>query len=163
MVVFGEVESSRLLSEVIILYKEGFVYEGETANLAREGCGRLISADGDCYEGKWKANEPDGQGTYEAYHPRQKFTGVWSNGFLNGKGRATYDDGSVYEGEFYQNMRQGKGRVQYTDGSIYEGSFKGNLIEGFGTLIGKNHKYEGSWQGGKMHGAGKSYWYNEDD
>lgn len=36
-------------------------------------------------------------------------------------------------------------------------------MEGFGTLIGINHKYEGSWKGGKMEGGGKSYWYNEDD
>jgi len=64
MVVFGEIETKKRLSELVILYKEGFLYEGESNNLAREGCGRLISADGDCYEGKWKANEPDGEGTY---------------------------------------------------------------------------------------------------
>ena len=53
--------------------------------------------------------------------------------------------------------------MQYADGTLYEGSFKANMIEGFGTLIGKTHRYEGSWQAGKMHGAGKSYWYNDDD
>jgi hypothetical protein len=60
-------------------------------------------------------------------------------------------------------MRHGKGRILYVDGTIYDGDFKSNLMEGFGTLIGRNHKYEGSWRGGKMHGGGKSYWYNEDD
>lgn len=30
-------------------------------------------------------------------------------------------------------------------------------------MIGINHKYEGSWRGGKMDGAGKSSWFNEQD
>lgn len=85
---------------------------------------------------------------------------MWSGGFLNGRGRAIYEDGSVYDGDFYQNSRHGKGRIQYADGTVYEGGFKANLMEGFGTLIGINHKYEGSWKNGKMEGAGKSYWYN---
>lgn len=58
------------------------------------------------------------------------------------------------------NTRHGKGKVKYADGSYYEGDFKNNIIEGFGTLIGINHKYEGSWRNGKMDGAGKSSWFN---
>jgi hypothetical protein len=57
----------------------------------------------------------------------------------------------------------GKGRIKYADGTSYEGDFKNNVIEGFGTLIGINHKYEGSWRAGKMHGGGKSYWYSEQE
>jgi hypothetical protein len=60
MIVFGEIQTKKETSEVLVLYKEGYLYEGEIAHLARNGCGRLISADGDCYEGKWKANEPEG-------------------------------------------------------------------------------------------------------
>ncbi len=59
-------------------------------------------------------------------------------------------------------MRHGKGKIRYSDGTTYEGDFRNNLIEGFGRMSGINHKYEGSWQAGKMQGAGKSYWYGED-
>lgn len=135
---------------MIVLYKEGFFYEGELRDYIREGCGRMISAEGDSYEGKWMGNEPEGEGTYESYSPKQKYTGIWSNGTLSGKGRACYEDGSVYEGDFYQNQRHGRGRIQYADGTVYEGGFKANQMEGFGTLIGINHKYEGSWKAGKM-------------
>jgi len=78
------------------MYKEGYYYEGEIKDLIREGCGRMISSEGDCYEGKWKGNEPEGEGTYESYSPKRKYTGVWSNSALSGKGRACYEDGSIY-------------------------------------------------------------------
>lgn len=60
-------------------------------------------------------------------------------------------------------MRNGKGIIKYLDGSVYEGDFRNNVIEGFGVLVGLSHKYEGSWKNGKMEGAGKSSWFNEDD
>lgn len=110
----------------------------------------MLSADGDCYEGQWGGNQPQGEGTYQSYSPKRKYTGVWSGGALTGKGRVCYQDHAVYEGQFYQNQRHGRGRIQYADGTVYQGSFKHNLMEGFGTLIGINHKYEGSWKAGKM-------------
>lgn len=48
----------------------------------------------------------------------------------------------------------------YPDGTFYEGEFLDNVIEGEGKYVGKVHQYEGSWSKGKMHGAGKSQWYN---
>lgn len=57
-------ETSEGQHEAIIFYNEGFLYEGEIVGTAREGLGRLVSADGDCYEGKWHGNEPHGEGIY---------------------------------------------------------------------------------------------------
>lgn len=52
-------------------------YQGETnAKGEREGKGEMTWADGDFYEGYWKANEP------------------------NGKGRLIYKNGETYEGDF---------------------------------------------------------------
>jgi hypothetical protein len=136
--------------EMMVMYEAGFFYEGEVVDELRQGLGRLISFEGDCYEGKWVDNEPEGEGTYEGADPHRKYTGVWSKGLLSGRAKATYEDGSFYEGEFYHNKRQGRGKIKYLDGSIYEGDFKNNVMEGFGTLIGINHKYEGSWKDGKM-------------
>lgn len=53
-------EASEGQHETIIFYNEGFLYEGEIVGNVREGLGRLVSADGDCYEGKWHGNEPHG-------------------------------------------------------------------------------------------------------
>ena len=47
------------------------------------------------------------------------------DGLLNGAGKATYPDGSVYEGAFVDGQRQGQGRMQLADGQEYEGALGG--------------------------------------
>lgn len=44
----GKIEKDKL-SEAVVLYNDGYIYEGELMNEVREGLGRLISYDGDCY------------------------------------------------------------------------------------------------------------------
>ena len=66
------------------------MYEGTVVNGQREGCGRLVSAEGDCYEGQWKDGQPEGEGVYEGSNPKRKYLGHWVKGYLQGKGRATY-------------------------------------------------------------------------
>ena len=73
-----------------MFYSEGFMYEGTVVNGQREGCGRLVSAEGDCYEGQWKDGQPEGEGVYEGSNPKRKYLGHWVKGYLQGKGRATY-------------------------------------------------------------------------
>ena len=60
MTFIGKIPDYNSTSEVIIMYREGYLYEGDVKGEKREGCGRMISADGDCYEGQWRGNEPDG-------------------------------------------------------------------------------------------------------
>lgn len=43
---------------------------------------------------------------------------------LKGKGKAKYEDGSIYEGEFLDNQKNGIGKMVYADGKIYEGKWK---------------------------------------
>lgn len=73
-----------------------------------------------------------------------------------------YEDGSKYSGEFSEGEKDGFGKLTYSDGTYYEGQFKNNVIEGEGVFHGRNHRYEGGWQNGKMHGAGKSEWLDDD-
>lgn len=56
MICVGDLPETGKKSEMIVMYKEGYFYEGELKDFIREGCGRMISAEGDCYEGKWKGN-----------------------------------------------------------------------------------------------------------
>lgn len=124
----GELDPCDRPREAIVFYNEGFLYEGELLAGRREGLGRLISAEGDCYEGKWHDNEAHGEGIYEGASPKRKYTGVWQEGSLEGRGRATFEDGSHYEGEFHANARHGRGSIKYADGSVYEGDFRNNQL-----------------------------------
>jgi hypothetical protein len=49
MTCIGKIPGKGAAGELIIMYKEGYLYEGDVVDGIREGCGRMISADGDCY------------------------------------------------------------------------------------------------------------------
>ena len=53
---------------------------------------------GDCYEGDFKSNHFEGEGSYLS-HDKQLYTGTWHNHRRHGHGEQTYADGSRYSGE----------------------------------------------------------------
>ena len=73
-----------------------------------------------------------------------------------------WPDGSIYEGNFHDGVKNGKGKFTWAEGEgggTYEGEFKNNQMCGFGLLIyNDNRKYEGNWKDNKMNGKGKFIW-----
>ena len=51
------------------------------------------------------------------------FEGSFHLGKMEGKGKKTNVDGSVYEGDFKDNREDGKGVCNWPDGRNYEGDF----------------------------------------
>jgi hypothetical protein len=51
------------------------------------------------------------------------YTGGVLNGLMHGKGKTTWSDGTVFEGDWVHGKLQGKGKVTVADGSVYEGGF----------------------------------------
>ncbi len=49
-------------------------------------------------------------------------------GMREGKGKATYDNGDVYEGDWKDDKRQGQGILRLANGSIFEGIWSKHLI-----------------------------------
>ena len=100
----------------------------------------------------------------------------------SGKGKATYPNGDVYEGEFVNGLRHGPGGT-YTyagdskaappDGGeegapavtkeVYVGEWKDNLKHGIGkqNYIGQG-EYTGYWEKGEKHGEGVMKYLNGD-
>ena len=54
------------------------------------------------------------------------------NGSRNGKGKYSFKDGTMYEGEFKDDDYNGKGKLTDADGSVYEGEFKDGREHGKG-------------------------------
>ena len=54
---------------------------------------------------------------------------------FNGKGRAVYEDGATYEGDFVDGRKEGFGVYVYPNGDKYEGEFKRGEKHGRGKLI----------------------------
>ena len=73
-------------------------------------------------------------------------------------GKLYYRDGSVYKGDYKDDVPNGKGVYTYSGGSSYEGEFKNGKREGYGIYrFPDGQRYEGEFKGGKYHGRGVLY------
>jgi len=89
-----------------------------------------------------------------------KYSGEILDGKPHGKGKMTWDGGTVYEGEFVNGKRYGKGKITYNDNDVYEGEWADDEMKGIGKMIfldkkKQEHVYEGEWYGNCMDGNGK--------
>lgn len=84
-----------------------------------------------------------------------------------GKGKATYPNGDIYDGEFVKGLREGKGKYTYANGDEYDGEFKENNKHGIGRIVYKTGgeakgEYYGRWVAGKKQGDGVFKYINKD-
>ena len=110
-------------------WKNGTKYEGEWRKNSREGQGTLtsiLSAESLTYTGGWKSDKKDGYG--ELRHVDVDgvsiYNGYWKDGEQHGKGDAIYKDGRRYSGDWVNGERHGFGVVYYEDGSGYKGRWE---------------------------------------
>jgi len=79
---------------------------------------------------------------------------------FTGRKKVTYDDGSVYEGDFVNGEFHGKGKFTWKEDGvtiIYEGGFVNGVFQGKGkkTWTDNGDCYEGDFFDGAQHGKGK--------
>merc|ERR1712054_372861 len=70
-----------------------------------------------------------GEGTY-TYANGNIYEGQWRAGKQHGQGRLTYKDGAAYEGQFKDDAFDGKGAFIESNGSIFSGNFERNMRSG---------------------------------
>ena len=142
-------------------WEDGSHYTGEFSSNTRSGWGTYYFPSGATYAGEWKEGSFWGKGRFTFGRTDEKepgseyYDGEWLNGQRHGKGslklddyeyvgqwamdkiegrgRATYDDKSVFDGQFHLGAREGRGTVEWPNGATYEGRFRQDLIEGVGT------------------------------
>jgi len=80
---------------------------------------------------------------------------AWTNCY----GKAIFDAGGSYEGEFYNEKAHGKGIYIFSNGDRVEGEFNNGLAHGWAKMIkADGSKYIGEFYQGEFHGEG-TYWY----
>ena len=86
--------------------------------------GVYVFPSGDKYEGQWKDNKYDGQGTF------------------------TWSDGKKYVGQFKDNKKNGQGTFTFANGNKYVGQFQDDKYGGFGTFYNANGSInqQGLWR-----------------
>lgn len=92
-----------------------------------------------------------------------KFTGQRVNGLKSGDGIYEWNDGSIYEGEFSNDLIEGKGSLTIPERGTYIGNFIAGKKSGTGTFkFANGDSYEGEWKDDKMEGEGKYIFANGD-
>jgi len=90
------------------------------------------------YTGGLLADKRHGQGTLVQEGLLRRYTGAWHHGAKHGHGREESggeDDIEVYEGGYYQGLREGRGVQEMRDGSCYYGLWKCGNRDGPGLLV----------------------------
>lgn len=83
------------------------------------------------------------------------YEGEIKDGVRDGSGILTYASGDVYEGEFDDDEISGYGKLTYANGDIYEGQFKNGLRDGRGSLLYSDKtSFEGEFKEGRKNGYG---------
>jgi len=88
---------------------------------------------------------------------------MFKNNMKNGYGKDIFADGSVYEGEYVENIKRGRGTYKWRlpDGGfdVYEGEFVDDIYEGFGKYTwASGDVYEGTFEHNTIHGEGIYTW-----
>ena len=107
------------------------------------------------YEGKInRSGQKDGYGIYR-WIDGSIYEGEYKDDLRHGKGRFLWANGESYEGDYLNDERTGKGVYNWPDGSFYEGDFLAGKRHGFGTYKSSNGTiYEGEWFDDLQHGQG---------
>lgn len=76
-------------------------------------------------------NRIEGFGTYANING-SIYIGNWKNDLQDGHGKEIWADHLEYEWDYKEGKRWGKDRLQLVDGSVYEGDFYSHQIHGKG-------------------------------
>ena len=146
--------------EGTILYSTGDKYVGEIQNNKRNGQGAYTFANGLTSIGEWKDNKTVGSHTIadpEKVGEKAVEKIIEKEGTFFILVSKTYDDGSKYVGSVNaaNEKKHGKGKLTFVDGFVYEGQFKNDKYHGKGTTIGTDGmKYIGNFKNGEYNGKG---------
>ena len=108
----------------------------------------------------WSSHAQENQDVTTEDPPEEIYEGKLVDGLREGLGKLTYINGSVYEGEFVNNLPSGNdGRLTFPDGREYRGTFINGLMQGYGTFEWPNgDAYVGSFNANAITGSGKFFW-----
>jgi hypothetical protein len=135
-------------------------FEGKFVNNHRRDVGVMRYGNGDKWEGKFDVNIyhqfPDGATTSTGKISSLITKELYHYGVPQEKGKYTFNDGAVYEGEMKDGKITGWGVYVSALGDKYEGNFVDGLLHGEGTFIdAAGMELKGTWKHGVLHGDGE--------
>ena len=79
-----------------------------------------------------------------------KYEGEFKNGIIEGKGKYTYEDGTIFNGNFINGEKNGEGYIEFPNGKKYYGNWLNDELYGNGCLVDGNEKIDIVFRHGKI-------------
>ena len=119
--------------------------------------------DNDVYLGERnEKNEKHGKGKM-TYSNGDVYDGEWKNNKRHGEGTITFQNKTTYKGRWINDKINGYGEFKYFNGDSYEGTFHNGVKSGDGKMTYENgNVYKGFWKNDFRDGKGKLTYKNED-
>jgi hypothetical protein len=132
----------------------GVTFEGFFSNGIFQGPGKLIVNDEYTYEGEFENEKPHGCGLWTELETMMVYEGSFVHGHFHGKGIKTMKNGKSFDGQFEKdNFRIGI--MREVDGTVFTGQFINDVIVGIGTkVIPNKSRYQGQFLNGVINGEG---------
>ena len=142
----------------------GRVYRTSQGNSSvipyRHGQGVDVDARGNKYEGMFCRGKKHGVGKM-LYRDGTVYSGDWRNDVWSGKGVLELWSRETYRGKFVGGKRRGYGVCMFANGKTYEGGWNNDMPDGIGKLephgidrLEGEETYLGGWWKGQRHGEG---------
>lgn len=138
---------------LLIIFSFGIIFFGMF------GCKSSHHAEVDFTDGSYsgtldKSGKKNGKGIYR-WNNGSIYDGEYRNDLRHGHGRFMWANGESYTGDYRNDERTGKGIYLWPDGSRYEGDFLSGMRHGRGIFTSTSGViYEGEWFDDSQHGAG---------
>lgn len=114
------------------------------------------------YIGEVRYNKPDGKGK-AIFNNGNTYEGQFVEGHMTGQGISIWLDGSKYEGDHVDGYMEGNGTYYWPDGDTYVGQFSNGQLSGHGVYTWfDGDRFEGEFVNSKMNGQGTYYYKNGD-
>lgn len=65
--------------------------------------------------------------------PKFRYEGSWKDSKMHGKAKINFTDGTYFEGEYVEGLREGLGTMIYSSGERYKGEFRDDIYHGKGS------------------------------
>jgi len=165
----GELKDGQFSGDGTINFQDGSRYRGEFDDGRFDGEGAFHNNDG-TDAGDWRfygtfQNGRAASGTFylndgaeitfdrsqaenTVVSPAWQYSGSFNESGQSGTGSFTFEDGSVYTGEFFGGLAHGQGIYTSSEGWFYEGSFQDGMFDGEGKITDGDSTNRGIWQKG---------------
>jgi len=116
----------------------------------------FLDIDGTIHKAEWrKSLERLRNYVIKSYERGERYEGQMIKGLKHGQGFYTWQDGTVYIGNWHNDLEHGYGEKLFANGDVYRGYWKNGAFDAQGTYTWKDGEiYEGQWQDGFEHGFG---------